>query len=96
MCIQDTVLLTTIADSSGRRFEWIRENVTIGKTSVLPVREFGAYRVRVTTEKGCSVLSDQYVVSQKTDCPDTRLYIPTAFTPNGDGINGCLGSKNDY
>jgi gliding motility-associated-like protein len=42
------------------------------------------YRVRVSNQYGCES-SD--TVSIRLSCPNTSLFIPNTFTPNGDGLN---------
>jgi len=48
------------------------------------VTEVGIYWVSATDENGCTT-TDTVTVTE--DCPDIAPAIPTAFTPNGDGIN---------
>ncbi len=44
------------------------------------------YIVRITSSEGLDSIQDSVVV-QAIDCSDIPLEIPSAFTPNGDGIN---------
>lgn len=52
-----------------------------------------AYQVLATTASGCAV-SDSFVVS--VEGSQFELYIPTAFTPNGDGINELFEIITEY
>jgi hypothetical protein len=52
-------------------------------TSAITVLKPGIFGLMITNADGCSS-TDSATVSEK--CP-TELFMPTAFTPNGDGIN---------
>ena len=65
-----------------------------GSTSMLPspqhvYNEPGSYSVELTvmTDDGCSDVFSQVV----TIVEDVVVYIPNAFTPNGDGVNDLFG-----
>ena len=53
------------------------DNVTITRQ--------GSYSVTATDNFGCQRTFNVNVVGQK--CTDCDLYLPSAFTPNGDGLN---------
>jgi len=50
---------------------------------ILTISEDGIYGVTITDANGCSASDDIIIAPQ---CP-TSIYIPTAFTPNGDNVN---------
>lgn len=52
-------------------------------TPAITVLDTGTYIVEVTTSNGC-LLYDTIQVNYRCD---TKVYMPTAFTPNGDGLN---------
>ena len=46
-----------------------------------------SYTVKVTTPYGCSAYD---TINIKVFCLDTQVFIPNAFTPDGDGVNDVL------
>ncbi len=53
----------------------------------LPLQETGPYYASVTNEFGC-VGTDSMNI--KTFCLNTQVFIPNAFSPDGDGVNDIL------
>jgi len=52
-------------------------------TQIKQVNAYGTYAVKVTDSNGCTGLDD---ISIEEECNST-YYIPTAFSPNNDGVN---------
>jgi gliding motility-associated-like protein len=48
------------------------------------------FYVTVKDNKGC-INSDSVFVELKNECHESDLYIPSAFSPNNDGVNDCFG-----
>src|SRR5665213_4538522 len=46
--------------------------------------ESQSYQIKVTSDSGC-VAKDS--ISIFIECKESYIYMPTAFTPNGDGLN---------
>ena len=62
--------------------EWGEDSYTA--SNIIPDLTGGHYVVTVIDNNGCSIEVDDIIVENgKQDC----IYIPNAFTPNGDGIN---------
>ena len=57
----------------------------------LQVNKSGLYSVRVTDVNGCSKRDSVEIIIQ--NCDNCRLFIPSAFTPNNDGLNDLLKAK---
>ncbi|HNP55050.1 MAG TPA: gliding motility-associated C-terminal domain-containing protein, partial [Ferruginibacter sp.] len=69
-------------NSPGNQFLW-----NTGETTAsIRVSQPGRYRVTVSTPGGCSVADSVEVVAG-----DCGLFLPSAFTPNRDGLNDSFG-----
>jgi gliding motility-associated-like protein len=55
------------------------------------VKQPGNYSVQISNAEGCSVTKNIVVNFQQ--CAACQLYLPTAFTPNGDGLNDVFRVK---
>ena len=79
----------TAGGPSSLSFVWLRGN-EVGRT--LTVSAVGPYSVRATDPAGCTVVASTRVV----DFCTPRVFIPEAFTPNGDGRNDFLDVYSTY
>lgn len=71
--------ITLSAAGFGTSYLWS----TGASTESISVEDTGSYIVQVTTANGC-ILYDTIQVAYRCD---TRVYFPSAFTPNGDKLN---------
>lgn len=77
VCPGDEIILS--AAGFGVSYLWSNGSAT----AAITVNDTGSYIVEVTTSNGC-ILYDTIKVAYRCD---TRVYFPTAFTPNGDRLN---------
>lgn len=54
------------------------------------------YTVTITDENGCTAVESIEVVVQLPQCDETDVFVPTAFSPNGDGTNDILYVRSNY
>ncbi len=89
MCLRfDTTLFIDLTkDTNNIYVEFLWQDGDVAGT--YEILDYGTYWVTVTTDSGC-VYSDTITVSD--DCPnqEPNIYIPKAFTPNGDALNDKL------
>ena len=74
----ETLLLDAL--NEGSSYLW--SDGSIAQT--LPTLDYGDYSVLITDPSGCEALYSSTVVE---DCFNDQIFVPNAFTPDGDGIN---------
>lgn len=62
-------------------------------TQTVAAQTSGAYSVTVLDANSCTVSSSVNVVLNPCNVPENNLFIPTAFSPNGDGANDLFRLK---
>lgn len=86
LCLYDQpITLASVAAGSRLAYEWPHSGAT---TATVQVSQPGVYEVFVTNEWGCEVRESFEVFN---DC-NLPLWVPNAFTPNGDGQNDDFGA----
>ena len=84
LCNKDSIVLNVA--TNGGNYVW--QDGSTKPTYI--ISQEGIYSVKVTTE--CAVSSDSItVVHEECDC---QYFIPTAFSPNNDGVNDKFGVVN--
>jgi len=85
---------TTLITDNYFIYHWYNENDSlIGTSKSIDVSMEGEYYVQVEDVNGCTNVSKAAFVNL---IPKTELFIPTAFTPNGDEHNDLLVIKGKF
>jgi gliding motility-associated-like protein len=64
-------------------------------TQSIVIQEEGMYRVEMESLLGCTGTDSVYVKLVSEEIPEFGIYIPNAFSPNGDGVNDVFRVKAD-
>jgi gliding motility-associated-like protein len=80
-CFQDSI--TFRGPEGMKTYRWEIDGAVISVDSIFKLAEEASLQLSVTDENGCS-FSDRTRIF-KISCPD--VYVPEAFSPNGDGVN---------
>jgi gliding motility-associated-like protein len=97
---QDTVLLgnsteITVLPTGDFTYSWQPVNAT-GNTVVVTPEQNTVYSVTITDSLGCSYRKYITIYAIDVICDEPYIYIPNAFTPNGDGKNDVLYIRGEY
>lgn len=84
-CFDDSPLHMDPVMEAGNGYEW--SNGTPSATADL--YEAGLHTLTITTPLGCEI---DYTMDAIHFCEDNALYLPNAFTPDGDGTNDTFGA----
>ncbi|MEE2700062.1 MAG: choice-of-anchor L domain-containing protein [Bacteroidota bacterium] len=75
-------------------YNWYNDaDSLMGNTQQIEVNQEGGYYVWVEDANGCTDIAE---IVQITLLPKTELFVPTAFTPNGDSHNDVFVIKGDF
>ena len=95
----ETVTLLATPNTSGFKYKWNPSadltNPTNGTTNAKPTQNT-RYIVTVTDNFGCSDTASVFVRVLIPQCAEPFVFIPRAFSPNGDGINDKFYVRGDY
>jgi len=77
-------------------YEWSTGEVnTTGEITEMP-EETTTYSVTVTDEMGCTATDDITIFVRQPVCDETDVFLPSAFSPNGDDINDVLFLRSNF
>ena len=84
LCMNDTLMLSP-------PFDGISYTINGRMSDEVVISSEGNYSITATDINGCQKTFSTHVVQQ--NCTDCDAYIPSAFTPNGDGLNDLFKPK---
>ena len=90
-----TLGITKLTASGGAKYLWSPAESLNSAAIANPIASPAVtttYRVLVTTSKGC-MGQDSITVNVSADLAKNGIQIPSAFTPNSDGLNDCFGVR---
>ncbi|MBK9736712.1 MAG: gliding motility-associated C-terminal domain-containing protein [Saprospiraceae bacterium] len=67
-----------------------------GTTITVRPNETTSFTVTVTDENGCTAIDEVIVTVRKARCDETDVYLPNAFSPNGDANNPVLYVRSNF
>ncbi len=96
----DTVLLgnstvITVLPEGDFSYTWMPVNATGNTVEVTP-KSTTTYWVTISDSLGCSYRKQITIYAVDVICEEPYIYIPNAFTPNGDGKNDVLYLRGEY
>lgn len=86
--------LDVIPSMDGLSYTWSTGETT-QKITVMP-EQATTYYVDVVDEYGCMATDTINVEVRQPNCDETDVFIPSAFTPNGDDINSILYVRSNF
>jgi gliding motility-associated-like protein len=96
LCIRDGEFGVTLDAGTGRNFvyEWTRPGLpgVLATTQTYTTSNLGKYIITVNDGSGC-IARDTVEVFNRCE---PKIFIPNAFTPNGDGLNDNLDVEAKY
>jgi gliding motility-associated-like protein len=97
--LDDQTTLTATPTGAGYKFSWTPlssvNTPTTASTMVNP-KTTTTYTVKVTDQYGCEDTTSVTVTVLVPQCAEPYVFIPRAFTPNGDGLNEKVFVRGEY
>jgi gliding motility-associated-like protein len=95
----ETTVLTATPTGTGFRYAWTPANTVSNpsnaSTNANPTAT-GRYTVEVTDANGCKDTAQVLITVLEPVCAEPFVFIPRAFSPNGDGTNEKVFVRSDY
>lgn len=89
----DSVEIFVNNPMDGDKYEWSNGDTMVSQV-VRPV-ETTTYTVTVTDEDGCTGVGSVTITVIQPDCEED-VFLPTAFSPNGDDVNSILYVRSNF
>jgi len=90
----DTIELFISNPKAGESYVW--SNGEEGESIFVFPTEDIAYTVTATDEFGCEATASFELEVRQPVCNETDVFIPNAFSPNGDGVNDVLYVRSNF
>jgi gliding motility-associated-like protein len=90
----ETVDIT--AESMGDSLQWAWSNGETTETITVQPEETTTYNVQVTDANGCEVDGTIIITVIQPVCDSTDVFIPSGFSPNGDGVNDVMVVRSNF
>ncbi len=74
---------------------YVWSNGETGSSITVSPTEDTEYSVTVTDENGCTGVASKMVTVNPVNCSEEGVFIPNAFSPNGDGANDLFRLRSD-
>ena len=90
----DEGTITVVGPANATDYEWSTGDT--GPSITISPTETTTYSVTVTDENGCIGIASKTVDVNQVMCDENEVFLPTAFSPNGDGVNDKFRLRSDW
>ena len=90
----DEVTIFVIDPEDTYTYEW--SDGSTDEELVVSPEETTTYSVTVTDDMGCTATDEITITVRLPECDETDVFLPSAFTPNGDGTNDILFLRSNF
>lgn len=97
--VDEMVNLTATPTGSTYRYQWTPAATVTSPNSATTTaspKETTTYIVKITDQFGCEDTASVVVNVLTPQCAEPFVFVPRAFTPNGDGLNERVFVRGDY